>query len=68
MAYVARKRFLFKGTEYVAGDVVPAKVLDKYQRETFLRVGFVVEAPEAPDRKLVRRKPVEVKPLEDAQV
>lgn len=55
MAYVARKPFLFNGKQFTPGKVIPKTMLDKYQEETFLRNGFIVEQV---------KKPVEVKPVE----
>lgn len=43
-----RRPFVFAGTNYTVGDVLPDGLLDQYQHETFKRVGFVTETSGAP--------------------
>lgn len=52
MAFVARKPFLFAGTHYRPGDVIPDFQEKAFRPEGFIRTGMVYETT----------PPVEVKP------
>jgi len=54
---VSRKPLTFKGKVYEVGDRLPHNLLDSYQRETFLRVGIIVE-----------KTPTEVKPVAKVKI
>ena len=67
MPTVARKAFTYQTKQYQPGDVIPEGLLDKYQKETFLRTGMIVRRAE-PAKPVVRRKAaVEVKPLAEVE-
>lgn len=55
MPLMARKTFVFNGKQLVAGTFLADDLLDKYQRETFLRTGFVVERA-LPTQPVVKKK------------
>jgi hypothetical protein len=62
MPTVARKSFVFNEKQYSPGDLVPVDLLDKYQKETFFRAGFITERKEVVLPVVRKKTPVEVKP------
>lgn len=63
MAFVARKPFLHKGTQYRPGDVVYGFPEDFFRAEGFIRTGMVVS--EAEPRPLPPKPVIEEQLIED---
>jgi hypothetical protein len=56
MPFVARKSFLYEGTQYVPGDVVKGFPDSFPKSERFIMTGYVVEKPGMEEIKPVRKK------------